>query len=153
VLAVSLVLLTTKGLEASDPAWMWDKERRVRVLVDDLSRGLAPGDTVQILDIADGGLQALLRLHVRQPTRFLYDVLFFHQPGPPRRGVPRTGARSGAAGGPRPPRFIVLMHGWPWGDYDRIRHFPALAELLARRYDIVVTREGHRLYARRSPGP
>jgi len=45
------------------------------------------------------------------------------------------------------------MRGWPSGDYDRIRYFPALAELLARRYDIVVTREGHRLYARKSPGP
>jgi len=147
VLAASLVLLTTKGLEASDAPWIWDKERRVRVLVDDLSRGLAPGDTVQVLDVADGGLQALLRLHVRQPTRFLYDVFFFHEPERPV--VRAIRAEFVAALEARPPRFIVLMRGWPSGDYDRLRHFPALAELLARRYDVVVTREGHRLYARR----
>jgi len=151
VLAASLVLLTAKGLEASDAVWMWDKERRVRVLVDDLSRGLAPGDTVQVLDVADGGLQALLRLHVRQPTRFLYDVFFFHEADRPV--VRAIRAEFVAALEARPPRFIVLMRGWPSGDYDRIRYFPALADLLARRYDIVVTREGHRLYARRSPGP
>lgn len=151
VLAASLVLVTTKGLEASDPAWMWDKERRVRALVDDLSRGLAPGDTVQVLDIADGGLQALLRLHIRQPTRFLYDLFFFHEPERPV--VRAIRAEFIAALEARPPRFIVLMRGWPSGDYDRIRYFPALAELLARRYEVVVTREGHRLYARRSPAP
>jgi hypothetical protein len=147
VLAASLVLLTTKGLEASDAPWIWDKERRVRVLVDDLRRGLAPGDTVQVLDVADGGLQAVLRPPVRQPTRFLYDVFFFHEPERPV--VRAIRAEFVAALEARPPRFIVLMRGWPSGDYDRLRYFPALAELLARRYDIVVTREGHRLYARR----
>ena len=149
-LAVALVLLTAKGLEASDAPWIWDKERRVRVLVDDLGRGLAPGDTVQVLDIADGGLHALLRLHVRQPTRFLYDVFFFHEPERPVVRAMR--AEFIAALEARPPRFIVLMRGWPSGDYDRIRAFPALAELLARRYDVVVTREGHRLYAKRAGG-
>jgi hypothetical protein len=149
-LAVALVLLTAKGLEASDAPWIWDKERRVRALVDDLGRRLAPGDTVQVLDVADGGLHALLRLHVRQPTRFLYDVFFFHEPERPVVGAMR--AEFIAALEARPPRFIVLMRGWPSGDYDRIGSFPALAELLARRYDVVVTREGHRLYVKRAGG-
>jgi hypothetical protein len=147
-LAAALVLLTIKGLEASDAPWIWDKERRVRVLVDDLGRSLVPGDTVQVLDIADGGLHALLRLHVRQPTRFLYDLFFFHEADRPVVRAMR--AEFLAALEARPPRFIVLMRGWPSGDYDRIRYFPALAELLARRYDVVVTREGHRLYAKRA---
>jgi hypothetical protein len=148
-LAVALVLLTIKGLEASDAPWIWDKERRVRVLVDDLNRAaLAPGDTVQVLDIADGGLHALLRLRVHQPTRFLYDVFFFHEADRPVvRGMR---AEFVAALEARPPRFIVLMRGWPSGDYERIRYFPALAELLDRRYEVVVTREGHRLYAKRA---
>jgi len=149
-LAVALVLLTAKGLEASDAPWIWDKERRVRALVDDLGRRLAPGDTVQVLDVADGGLHALLRLHVRQPTRFLYDVFFFHEPERPVVRAMR--AEFIAALEARPPRFIVLMRGWPSGDYDRIGSFPALAELLARRYDVVVTREGHRLYTKRAGG-
>jgi hypothetical protein len=149
-LAAVLVLLTAKGLEASDAPWIWDKERRVRVLVDDLGRGLAPGDTVQVLDIADGGLHALLRLGVRQPTRFLYDVFFFHEAERPI--VRAIRAEFVAALEAAPPRFIVLMRGWPSGDYGRIRDFPALADLLARRYDVVVTREGHRLYAKRAGG-
>src|SRR5439155_900001 len=66
-LAVAFVLLTAKGLEASDAPWVWDKERRVRILAADLGRSLAPGDTVQVLDSADGGLHGLLRLGVRQP--------------------------------------------------------------------------------------
>ncbi|HEY3099202.1 MAG TPA: hypothetical protein VGL14_09855 [Methylomirabilota bacterium] len=148
MLAVVLVLLAAKGLEASDAPWIWDKERRVRVLVDDLRGGLAPGDTVQVLDVADGGLHALLRLHVAQPTRFVYDVFFFHEAERPV--VRALRAEFIAALEARPPRFIVLMRGWPSGDYDRIRYFPALAELLARRYDVVVTREGHRLYAKRA---
>jgi len=148
-LAVALVLLTIKGLEASEAPWIWDKERHVRVLVDDLNRAaLAPGDTVQVLDIADGGLHALLRLRVRQPTRFLYDVFFFHEADRPV--VRAIRAEFVAALEARPPRFIVLMRGWPSGDYDRIRYFPALAELLARRYDVVVTRDGHRLYVMRA---
>lgn len=148
MLAAALVLLTFKGLEASDAPWIWDKERRVRVLADDLRRGLQPGDTVQVLDVADGGLHALLRLGLRQPTRFVYDVFFFHEANRPV--VRAIRAEFVAALEARPPRFIVLMRGWPSGDYDRIRFFPALAELLARRYDVVVTREGHRLYARRA---
>ena len=149
-LAAALVLLTTKGLEASDAPWIWDKERRVRVLADDLRRGVQPGDTVQVLDIADGGLHALLRLGLRQPTRFVYDIFFFYEANRPVVRAMRDEFM--AALEARPPRFIVLMRGWPSGDYDRIRYFPALAELLARRYDVVVTREGHRLYARRAGG-
>ena len=148
-LAVALVLLTAKGLEAADAPYIWDKERRVRILADDLGRSLAPGDTVQVLDIADGGLHALLRLGVRQPTRFLYDVFFFYETDRPV--VRAIRAEFVAALEARPPRFVVLMRGWPSGDYDRIQRFPALADLLARRYDVVVTREGYRLYAKR-PG-
>jgi hypothetical protein len=146
-LAALLVLLATKGLEAAEAPWIWDKERRVRVLADDLGRRLAPGDTVQVLDVADGGLHALLRLGVRQPTRFLYDVFFFHETDRPV--VRALRAEFVAALERTPPRFVVLMRGWPSGDYDRIQHFPALAELLARRYEVVETRDGFRLYARR----
>jgi hypothetical protein len=148
-LAVALVVLTAKGLEASDPPWMWDKERRVRALADDLARRLTPGDTVQVLDIADGGLHALLRLGVRQPTRFLYDVFFFHEAERPVVRAMR--AEFIAALESRPPRFIVLMRGWPSGDYDRVRYFPALAELMTRRYEVAVNGDGYRVYARR-PG-
>jgi len=105
---------------------------------------------VQVLDVADGGLHALLRLRVRQPTRFLYDVVFFHEVERPV--VRAIRAEFVAALEARPPRFIVLMRGRPSGDYDRIKDFPALADLLARRYEVAVTREGYRLYAKRAGG-
>ena len=147
-LAAALVLLTAKGLEAADAPWIWDKERRVRVLVDDLNARLSPGDSVQVLDIADGGLQALLRLHRRQPTRFLYDVFFFHEAERPV--VQALRAEFLGALQARPPRVVVLMRGgWPADNFDRIQRFPGLADLLARRYELAVAREGHRLYVRR----
>jgi hypothetical protein len=88
----------------------------------------------------------MLRPHVRQPTRCLYDVFFHKTDAPVVRAIR---AEFVAALEARPPRFSVLMRGAPSGDYDRIRYFPALAELRARRSDVVVTRDGHRLYARR----
>jgi len=148
-LLAALVLVATKGLEASNAPWMWDEERRVRVLTQDLGPRLAPGDTVQVLDVSDGALHALLRLGVRQPTRFVMDYLFFHEAHLPV--VQALRAEFVAALEAAPPRFIVLMRGSAIaGDYDRIRDFPALAELLARRYDVVHTRDGYRLYARRA---
>ena len=148
MLAITLALVTAKGVEASDPPWMWDKERRVQILVDDLGSRLAPGDTVQVLDIADGGLQALLRLGVRQPTRFLYDVFFFHESERPV--VQALRAEFVTALERRPPRFVVVMRGgWPAEYFGRVQHFPELATLLARRYELIVARDGHRLYARR----
>jgi hypothetical protein len=147
-LLAALVLVATKGLEASNAPWMWDEERRVRVLTQDLGRRLAPGDTVQVLDVSDGALHALLRLGVRQPTRFVMDYSFFHEAHLPVVRAMR--AEFVAALEAAPPRFIVLMRGAAIsGDYDRIKDFPALAELLARRYDVVHTRDGYRLYARR----
>jgi hypothetical protein len=146
-LLAALVLVATKGLEASNPPWMWDEERRVRVLTQDLGRRLAPGDTVQVLDVSDGALHALLRLGVRQPTRFIMDYCFFHEAHLPVVRAMR--AEFVTALEAAPPRFIVLMRGAAiGGDYDRIKDFPALAELLARRYDVVDTRDGYRLYAR-----
>jgi hypothetical protein len=150
-LLAALVLVATKGLEASNAPWMWDEERRVRVLTQDLGGRLAPGDTVQVLDVAEGALHALLRLGVRQPTRFVMDLFFYHEAHLPV--VQAMRAEFVAALEAAPPRFVVLMRGSSIsGDYDRIKDFPALAELLARRYDVVHTRDGYRLYERRA-GP
>src|SRR5207237_9294335 len=75
-LAVSLVLLGAKAIEAAPAAWWWDRERTVRALEADLRARVGPGDPVQVLDTTEGGLHALFRLRVRQPTRFLYDFHF-----------------------------------------------------------------------------
>src|SRR5262249_35393991 len=80
-LTAALVVLAAKGLEASPAEFWWARHATVRAVEADLRAQLAPGDTVQILDTTEGGIHALFRLGVRQPTRFLYDFHFFHDEG------------------------------------------------------------------------
>lgn len=147
-LMTALVLLSVKGLEAAPARWEHDKEARVRVLVHELGTRLRTGDTVQVLDTTGGGAHALLRLRLRQPTRFIYDFHFFHDVDTPMVRALRAELIGGLDA--RPPRFIVLFeHGWPSGGYERIHAFPELAERLATRYDVVAARAGFRLHAKR----
>ena len=44
------------------------KEDRVEGLVRDLDHLVGPGASVQVMDVTEGGIHALLRLHSRQPT-------------------------------------------------------------------------------------
>src|SRR2546422_4321934 len=147
-LVAALVLLGAKGLEAAPATWWWDRERTVRALEADLRARLAPGDTVQVLDTTEGGLHALFRLGVREPTRFLYDFHFFHDENTPVvRALRAELIRDLDA---RPPRVIVVFErGWPAGGYERVARFPALAARLRERYEPVLTRPGYRLYAKR----
>src|SRR5438552_3769045 len=147
-LVAALVLLGAKGLEASPATWWWDRERTVRTLEADLRARLAPGDTVQVLDTTEGGVHALFRLGVREPTRFLYDFHFFHdEDAPVVRALRAEFIRDLDA---RPPRMIVLFErGWPAGGYERVERFAALADRLRERYELAATRPGYRLYAKR----
>jgi hypothetical protein len=147
-LAAALLLLGAKGLEAS-PAEFWRARRStVGALEADLRPRLGPGDTVQVLDTTEGGIHALFRLHVRQPTRFLYDFHFFHDERTPVvRALRAEFIRDLDA---RPPRVIVLFErGWPAGGYERVERFPELAARLRERYEPALTRPGYRLYAKR----
>ena len=147
-LVAALVLLGAKGLEAGPATWWWDRERTVRMLEADLRARLAPGETVQVLDTTEGGIHALFRLGVREPTRFLYDFHFFHdEDAPVVRALRAEFVRELDA---RPPRMIVLFErGWPAGGYERVERFPALAERLRERYELAATRPAYRLYAKR----
>lgn len=149
VLVVALLLLRLKGVEAAPASWERDKVARVDALERTLAPRLRPGDTVQMLDTSGGGAHALLRLRVRQPTRFVYDFHFFHDVETPIvRGFRAEFIRSLDA---RPPRFVVLFEeGWPAGGYERITGFPELAARLSSRYDVLETSAaGYRIYAKR----
>jgi hypothetical protein len=147
-LLVVVVLLWTKGREAASAGWVADKQRRVDAIVGELRRRLGNGDTVQVLDTTDGGIHALLRLAVRQPTRFLYDFHFFHDRDAPV--VRRLRQEFVHDLGAHPPRFIVLFdRGWPDGDASRIRDFPELAERLATAYRPVASGDGWVLHEER----
>ncbi|HEX3178638.1 MAG TPA: hypothetical protein VHZ49_18330 [Methylomirabilota bacterium] len=147
-LLATLIVLGQKGVEASSARWERDKAARVSELVQTLRARLSPGDTVQMLDTSDGGAHALLRLGLRQPTRFVYDFHFFHDvDSPVVRGLRSELVHALDA---QPPRFIVLFeHGWPAGGYERIGGFPELAAQLATRYAAPEAHAGFRLYAKR----
>jgi hypothetical protein len=125
-----VLLLGIKGMESADATWVREKERRVGAIEHALARRLAPGDTVQVLDTTEGGIHALLRLHVREPTRFIYDFHFLHDAAHPTIRALR--AELVAALAAHPPRFVVMLaRGWPSGGYDRIQGFPELARILS----------------------
>jgi hypothetical protein len=142
------VVLGVRGAEAVDAAWVRNKERTVGRLAADLAARLAPGDRVQVLDTTGGGLHALLRLGVRQPTRFIYDFHFFHDVNHP--SIRALRAELVTALEAAPPRLIVLfVDGWPAGGVERVRAFPALAARLAGAYEEVARRDAYVVYAQR----
>lgn len=147
-LAVLVVLLGLTGAQTAEATWIWDKERVVRLLAWDLEQRVRAGDTVQVLDTTDGGVHALLRARVAEPTRFLYDFHFFHDTGQPAIRVLR--GEFARALDARPPRYIVVFRdGWPAGAYERIDTFPELARRLATRYVVDTRRPTYVIYAKR----
>ncbi len=146
--AVAVVLLALKGAEASDAAWIARKTARVDAVVRALAPRLVPGDTVQVLDTTDGGVHALLRLGVVEPTRFIYDFHFFHDEDHPTiRALRAELVRDLRA---RPPRAVVLFdRGWPAGGPERVARFPALAAFLAEGYAAAERGDGFTVYAQR----
>jgi len=148
ILVLTVALLGVKGVEAADAPWIAEKERRVSALVRDLEV-LAGDGPVQVMDVTEGGVHALLRLHMRQPTRYLYDFHFFHDEGDPRiealraefvRDLQRR----------QPSAIVVFRDTWRRPGYDRLGEFPALAKMLSRDYTLAADREGYRIYARRA---
>jgi hypothetical protein len=147
-LAVALGMLSVKGVEASHAEWVDFKVQRARAVARTLAPRLRPDDLVQILDTTEGGADVLLRLHAREPTRFIYDFHFYHDVQAPM--IQRLRAELVRDLDARPPRFILLYErGWPGGGYDRVATFPALAERLERRYRVERTADGVRIYAQR----
>jgi hypothetical protein len=146
VLAVGF--LGAKGADAADAPWIAAKERRVASLVRDLGP-LAGSGPVQVMDVTAGGVHALLRLHLKQPTRFLYDFHFFHDEADPRiRALRSEFARDLERGSPT--AVVVLEDSWRRPGYGRLDDFPAVRALLARDYTLAVEGYGYRIYARRA---
>jgi hypothetical protein len=147
--AAVVIVLGVKGVEAREPAWIVEKAQRVDALTRDLARLVQPGRTVQVLDTTSGGIHALLRLGLRQPTRFIYDFQFFHHPDDPRIRALRAELMAGLAAHP-PAAVVVLEETWPELDYGRLAGFPELAQALERAFPLAVTGPGYRIHAKRS---
>jgi hypothetical protein len=141
-------LLGVKGTEAADSGWIAMKERRVTTLVAELAARTKPGDLVQMLDTTEGGMHALLRARLTQPTRFVYDFHFYHHANAPM--IQRLRAELVRDLRARPPALVILWEaGWPAGGYERIEAFPALASWLATGYAMARQGDGYRIYAKR----
>lgn len=146
---VAVVWLTgVKGVEAADSGWIVLKERRASALAAELVARVKPGDLVQVLDTTDGGVHALLRARLREPTRFLYDFHFFHHVDAPM--IERLRAELVRDLAARPPALIVVWeHGWPAGGYERFERFSALERVLETGYALARQGDGYRIYAKR----
>lgn len=147
--AATAMVLGAKGVEAMDAEWIDAKARRVASISRDLAPLVSAGGTVQVLDVTEGGIHALYRLGIRQPTRFLYDFHFFHDLSAPRIQALRAELMRGLERG-RPAAVVVLRDSWLERGYDRLDRFPELRELLARDYALAVQGDDYRIYAKRS---
>ena len=144
-----VAFLGLKGVDAADAPWIAAKERRVSALVRDLEPLVGPGGTVQVMDVTEGGIHALLRLHLREPTRFLYDFHFFHDEGDPRIQALRAEFSRGLE--TRPPVAVVIFRDtWRRAGYARLEALPAVTRLLQTDYRLAVEGDGYRIYAQRS---
>ena len=142
-------VLWTKGQRNLTPAWIQAKLARVDQASAALRPLVAAGGTVQVLDTTEGGIHALLRLRVRQPSRFLYDFHFYHDVGHPY--VRRLRAELMDALRTRPPVAVLLFErGWPVGGYERLAGFPELLRWLSDGYRLAGEGDGYRLYVGRA---
>jgi dolichyl-phosphate-mannose-protein mannosyltransferase len=149
VLVLAVVMLGAKGVDAADAPWIAGKERRVSALVRDLRPLLGPGATVQVMDVTEGGVHALLRLHLHEPTRFLYDLHFFHDEADPRIQALRSEFARGLVQG-RPAAVVIFRDTWRRRGYERLDDLPEVARVLATDYRLAVEGDGYRIYAQRA---
>jgi hypothetical protein len=148
-LGATFAVLGVKGAYALEPEWIASKVRRVEAVTRDLAPLVPPGGTVQVLDTTEGGIHALLQLGLRQPTRYLYDFPFFHDVGDPR--IQRLRRDFAGSLGRHPPAAVVVFRDtWGRPGYERLAEFPAVQELLARRYALAIDGGEYRIYAKRS---
>ena len=111
-------------------------------LVADIKARTSPRDTVQVLDTTGGGLDALLRLGLHQPTAFIYDFHFYHHVQHPYiRGLRERFLRELRA---HPPKLVILFKDvWPntGNEADRIKRFPELEKWLDENYRVDLDRD------------
>jgi len=148
--AAMVALLGLEGARPADAAWIPLKIDRVRHVERELAALAAPPARVQVLDVTEGGIHALLRLGLRPPTRFIYDFHFYHHESDPRIQALRAELVRGLAGG-RPAAVVVFRDEWRRTGYERLGRFPELVALLARDFELRVddVARGYRIYAQR----
>lgn len=148
VLVATVVVLGVQSVENLNRPGDGLRAQRVNRVVADLERVIGPGEIVQVLGPPGG--HVLLRLKLRQPTRFFTDFQFYVWTTDPRIQALRAEFMAGLEA--RPPAAIVAFPGrGAQGPYGRLADFPALNQFMERRYALAAEGPGYRIYARR-PG-
>lgn len=147
---VMALLMGSQSLAAglTKNAFIVKKQALVQQLEQDLlTLPLKKTDTIQILDTAEGGIHALLRLGRHLPTRFIYDFHFYHDiPSPIIQGLRHEFIQELQN---NPPHSMVLFHfHWlPPFDESRLNSFPELTDLLKNRYPKRQKRDDYTIYS------
>jgi len=153
LLLLEYPLALTAGRAAREPRSGGLAPAKKRVL-DSLVAYLGPRvdprhDTVQTMDTAAGGVNALFVLRVREATRFLYDfhLLYFTREPYVRQLQSQfmTQIRASA------PKYVVLFR-WSWpppSGYQRFEAFPEFRRWLDDFYVLDDEQEDYQVYRRR----
>jgi len=149
VVAATVIVMGVRGVDRVNPLWEVHRAERVSAAVAELRKLIVPGETVQVM--GPSGAHVLLRLGLRQPTRFFTDSQFFDRATDPRIQALRAEFVAGLEAG-RPAAIVVFPARGSTGPYGRLADFPALNQLLDRRYTIAVEGTSYRIYARRAGG-
>lgn len=129
------------GPEAHAPKW-----GDVDEIAAWLKGRIKPGDTVQPLDWADGGIHAMLLAETRLATQFLYEYHFYHHISSPFIQDLRQSFISQLR--KAQPRFIVKIRAkMPWGE-DTTNKFPELQKYLQDNYAVAHAGKYYQIYER-----
>ncbi len=122
-------------------------------LVDEIAAalraaGAEPGDAVQPLDWTGGTMQAMLLTEAKLATPFIYDYYFYHHPSEPVIQELRRQFMSALASEP-PPFMIENEEKARVSGPGTTSEFPELRQFIAQNYEVVVSTEKFKIFARR----
>jgi hypothetical protein len=108
-----------------------------------------PADKVQVLDGTKGGIHALYLLGIHQPTRFVYDMYFYHDIDTPLvQGLRRELIEQLRRDLPR----LIVQFDTTWVQprgFNKLESFPELAALLSEHYRADTSEQGFTIYVAR----
>ncbi len=126
---------------------------RVDEIAKWLRKRLNPGDSVQPLDWTGGSIHAMLLAEAKLPTKFMYDVQFYHHVSSPYTQELRKEFISQLSA--QPPRFIIEIQTYKYwvSGIDTTREFPELHKFLNENYLVANEGDGYLIYERTNITP
>lgn len=117
-------------------------------LTEDLrALALPEGGPVQAMDTTAGAINALYRLRLRLPTRFMYDFMLYNNPDAEYTQAFQREFMDGLAQ-QMPPAIVITSHSWPdvRPRQERVALIPGLREFLDAHYERRVDKDKYHIY-------